>query len=179
MRHASRMRDKMHTSLTQARDRSMTAQKSDRLQQGVVVLISLMMLAGCSSKSQPAQRSNASVEPATVQTPPLLEKRWRIYQLGRSKMQSFSEAPVLVFAVKNQQLWGSTGCNRLTGNYVLGPAGELTIRASMSRLNCEGALAQEAKILDALDQTRSYQLTGQMLRLLDGRNQVVLLAQIY
>jgi hypothetical protein len=33
--------------------------------------------------------------------------------------------------------------------------------------------------LDALDQTRSYQLTGQMLRLLDGRNQVVLLAQIY
>lgn len=156
----------------------MTASFAHSFKQGGVVLISALMLvlAGCNSKPQQSQRPLSANDIKPVTSPQLIDTRWTIDQLGQSKMQSFTELPMLVFAAKNQQIWGSTGCNRLTGSYVLGSTTALTIRASMSRLNCEGALAQEAKILDALDQTRAYQLSGQMLRLLDRNNQVIVLA---
>jgi heat shock protein HslJ len=172
------MRDKMQTRLTLTGDITVTASCAHLFRHRGLVMISALMLvlAGCNSKPQQSQRPLSVNDTQPVKPPQLIETRWKIDQLGASKMQSFTELPMLVFAIKKQQVWGSTGCNRLTGSYVLGTTTALTIRANISRLNCEGALAQEAKLLDALDQTRLYQLSGQTLRLLDRNHQMVVLA---
>lgn len=158
-----------------------------------LLLAGLTLLVGCQSRDQARdsirdqardQSASRIVPLPAVHLPsvaeiqhPLLETRWQIVQIKGRPAQQYSAAPYLQLTAQGRVL-GSTGCNTLSGEYSLGLADDLNLRSNATRQDCLGALAQEANLMDALDQVRHYDIQPQGLLLRDARRQVVLRAQV-
>lgn len=114
-------------------------------------------------------------------TAELLEGKWYALVIdGQAVPQSESETPFIGFDTKKGNLYGFTGCNRLTGSYNLKDlqAG----KADFSALGSTRMLCQDAKwerpFLDALAKTRHLRLAGNYIFMNDENGkQLVKLSQ--
>jgi heat shock protein HslJ len=78
--------------------------------------------------------------------------------------------PHLVLSSASARVTGSTGCNRLAGNYVLdGDALSFSRSAGTMRACLEG-MAQERDFLDVLVATRKWRIDAGHLELLDAQD---------
>ena len=75
-----------------------------------------------------------------------------------------------------QRIIGSLGCNLVNAHYVLSPRGEIAIsRITPSRRPCPAdLLAEEKKVIQALQEARSVRGTRQTLRLIDSSGRTLI-----
>ena len=102
--------------------------------------------------------------------------QWKITHIGSTQAKYFHQQPALQFNSQSKRLQGNTGCNTIFGEYQLNTQSHtLSILAKASHQSCDGALAQEAELMDLLLAVRRYQSDGQRLRLLNDKGQTVIL----
>jgi heat shock protein HslJ len=78
--------------------------------------------------------------------------------------------PFLVFD-KNGMLSGSTGCNKISGNYELKKSELILTPGAMTRMACQGN--GESLFLDALNRIRNCKIEGDKLTLLNGETEIM------
>lgn len=103
---------------------------------------------------------------------------WEIVQIQGQKAKFFAQTPYLSFRSQFKQIQGSTGCNTLSGKYQIETAKrQLDMNAQAGHGSCDNALAQEADLLDVLQATTQFQLSGKFLYLKNRQGQTLLQAQ--
>ena len=111
----------------------------------------------------------APIEPSGGVTS-LENTNWRLTFLGDTPVATASKhgEPYLILDSKSRPVSGWGGCNRLTGNYQLG--GEHLTFGHMARtlMACTEGMDTEEAFLKALSQTKTWEIEGQQLDLLDG-----------
>lgn len=146
-----------------------------------------LLLAGCqSSPTTTAQPSSSRIvahpeRPIQTAVPieqltPLQGTTWQMLEIKGQVAQIYVERPWLQLSHQTNRIEGSTGCNRLWGDYTLGAGQAIKLRGFNGQQNCAGALVQEANLLDAFDQTVSYKLDAAGLVLIDANQNVLLRA---
>ncbi|MEG2359676.1 META domain-containing protein [Acinetobacter sp.] len=144
-----------------------------------VTLSAAFLLAGCQSASHVASAASAE-RPAQAMSSMdgVQDVRWEITQISGQKAKFFHHQPYLQFSSQFKQLRGNTGCNELAGSYEL-DAGQRTVKlnARAGHFSCDAALAQEAVLMDALQDAERFQLKGGQLMLQDKSGRDLLQAQ--
>ena len=147
----------------------------------------LMLLTACQSTSAPTRQAKATQivphpeQPIQTAVPikqltPLQGTTWQIIEVKGRVASIHVERAWLQLSNQTNRIEGSTGCNRLWGDYTLAANQAIKLRGFNSQQNCEGALVQEANLLDAFDQTVAYRLDAAGLVLIDGNQNIVLRA---
>ena len=132
-------------------------------------------LAACQSKA-PVKNSSAERPLQVIRSTDAIQNvQWKMTHIGTKPAKFFHQQPMLQFNSNIKRLQGSTGCNSLFGEYQLNTQTQtLEIIAKASHQSCDGALAQEAELMDALIAVKRYQLEGQRLRLLNDKGQTLI-----
>lgn len=153
----------------------------------ICVLSSGVLLSACQSTPSSTAQTRATrvvlhperpIQPAVPiqQLTPLQGTTWQIIEIKGRIASIHVERAWIEFSNQTNRLQGSTGCNRLWGDYSLAANNAIKMRGYNGQRNCEGALVQEANLLDAFDQTIAYRLDAAGLVLIDGNQNVVLRA---
>jgi len=127
-----------------------------------VLLVGTLALAGCAGHD--------ALSGGTAVNEPLENTYWKLVTVGERKAVTIDEAREahLVLHAEESRLAGSTGCNRMMGEYER-DGDRLTFgRVATTMMACPGeVMALEREFLDALDDVASWQVEGDTLRLLD------------
>ena len=128
------------------------------------LLLTLTLLAGCAPSGAPARQP---AETASVAGAPLEGTRWRLAELGGqpARVAGNTGAPDLRLDPAERRAGGNTGCNGYSGAYELS-GGSLRFETLVStRRACieDEMNRQEAAFLRALEETRSWAITGDTL----------------
>jgi heat shock protein HslJ len=144
-----------------------------------VILSAAFLLAGCQSASHvPSAASAERPAQAMRSMDGVQDERWEITRISGQKAKFFHHQPYLQFSSQFKQLRGNTGCNELAGSYEL-DAGQRSVKinARAGHFSCDAALAQEAVLMDALQDAERFQLKGGQLILQDKSGRDLLQAQ--
>lgn len=159
-------------------------QKSTQL----LVVCSAVMVAACSS--QPTSKPSLTPLPAGTKTVVLTQQKakvspdgvqdiaWKITQINQQRANFYQQVPSLTLNSAVKTVSGHTGCNSIFGRYEMNSAQktvDLTVQAGHQ--SCDGALAQEADLVDALQRIERFQLNGDQLILQDKKGQTLIQAQ--
>ena len=142
------------------------------------LLMSLFIVSACAnpfaSISGGFSASSTMPKPITA----LSGTSWTLTQLtvDRKSQNLAPTAPVtLQFQQHDASYIGSSGCNYYSGAYAVS-GHQLHLQfASVTQRACVGPImSQEVAYLNVMQQVRSYQIDGKILRLKDGSNTVIL-----
>lgn len=153
----------------------------------IAILSTAVVLAGCQSTTSTSKQAKGSRVVAHPERPiqtavpiqqltPLQGTTWQLIEIKGRVAQIYAERPWLQLSNQTNRIEGSTGCNRLWGDYTLTDGQAIKLRGFNGQQNCAGALVQEANLLDAFDQTVSYKLDAAGLVLIDANQNVLLRA---
>lgn len=98
---------------------------------------------------------------------PLNDTQWRLIALQTNETGKVDVPEEVTFNlnIKNNAIWGSTTCNRFSGQYT-SSQGDFTLSPlSMTRMICAANMDMEAGFLSLLDQARDFTLSGEDLEL--------------
>lgn len=155
----------------------------------VLVTISLVLAACQSTPQQNIQKGQkAQVKPVHRVQPSVVKKRvspdgiqdidWQITQINGHKAKFFNQWPVLSLNSAVKTVSGHTGCNGVFGRYTFDFSQQkLDMQVNAGHSSCDGALAQEAELIDSLQRIQKFQLVGNTLYLLDQSGQRLIQAQ--
>jgi copper homeostasis protein (lipoprotein) len=102
---------------------------------------------------------------------------WRLASLRGQPVMPAAERerePHLILQSAQRRMVGSSGCNRLSGNYTLDGERLAFTRSVGTMLSCRDGMAQERVLLDTLPQVARWRIEGQRLTLLDQRGVALL-----
>ncbi len=103
---------------------------------------------------------------------------WQITQISGHKAKFFNQWPILSLNSAVKTVSGHTGCNAVFGRYTFNFSQQkLDMQVNAGHSSCDGALAQEAELVDALQRIQRFQLVGNTLYLLDQSGQRLIQAQ--
>lgn len=153
----------------------------------VLVTISLVLAACQSAPDQNTKKVQTKKTVHHVQSP-VVKKRvsadgiqdidWQITQISGHKAKFFTQWPTLSLNSAIKTVSGHTGCNAVFGRYTFDFSQQkLDMQVNAGHLSCDGALAQEAELVDALQRIQRFQLVGNTLYLLDQSGQRLIQAQ--
>ena len=100
---------------------------------------------------------------------------WTIEKIDGTKLDNKGEtAPFIGFNTKNNQVFGSTSCNRLTGEMSADPkTGTIDLsRMGMTRMMCAD-MSTETKVLDALSRVKKFKVNKTTMLLTDDKGKTV------
>ncbi|TDR55990.1 heat shock protein HslJ [Halomonas ventosae] len=132
----------------------------------VALLVGTLALAGCTGL-------DATSGGATVNEP-LENTYWKLVTVGERKAVVIEEAREahLVLHAEDARLAGSTGCNRMMGEYERDGDRLRFGQVATTMMACPGeVMALERDFLDALDDIASWQVEGETLTLVDGEGE--------
>ena len=152
-----------------------------------ITILSLMLsLAACSSVP-----TNESSSPQNITIPKEvvlstkkvmgLEGRiWQLVELTRSaNIGKIQDGAFLSFEEATLSLKGSTGCNRLTGNYKVHEHILRMTEIASTKIFCpSGGIVQEALFIDALNDTRAWRIDNTHLYLMDEKSTVLAVFEV-
>lgn len=153
----------------------------------ILVTISLVLAACQSAPDQSTKKVQTKKTVHHVQSP-VVKKRvsadgiqdidWQITQISGHKAKFFTQWPTLSLNSAIKTVSGHTGCNAVFGRYTFDFSQQkLDMQVNAGHLSCDGALAQEAELVDALQRIQRFQLVGNTLYLLDQSGQRLIQAQ--
>lgn len=151
------------------------------------LVLSAICLTACQSTSVSRPQSKQSQitphpeQPIQTATPiqqltPLQGTLWQIIEIKGRVAASYTTRAWMQLSNQTNRIEGSTGCNRLWGDYTLAANQAIKLRGFNGQQNCTGALVQEANLLDAFDQAIGYRLDAAGLVLLDRQQNILLRA---
>jgi heat shock protein HslJ len=111
----------------------------------------------------PLERTSDNVATASLEN-----TYWKLTQVHDLPISaSAKNAPYLVLNSETRRISGSGGCNRLVGGYILN-GDRLTFRQTAgTMMACVEGMDTEMAFLQALQQVKSWSITGQHLELFD------------
>lgn len=137
-----------------------------------------LILVACASSPPPTK---VSYNPKTLPKLPsqqtssvdgIQDVVWQITLINRTKAKFFYDQPVLKLNSRIKTISGNTGCNPIFGKYQLNLANQrIEFDVKAGHQSCQGALAQEADLMDALQRVERLQFHGNTMDLLDGHGQ--------
>lgn len=150
-----------------------------------VTFFGAILLSACQSNSQLSHSTSTGKSTSAEQPLQVLRSmdgiqdvRWEITQIQGQKAKYFHSQPYLQFSSPSKQIRGSTGCNELTGNYEMDTGrSSVKMHARAGYFSCDTALAQEAILMDILEDTVRFQMTGKQLTLQNKRGEALLRAE--
>ena len=127
----------------------------------IFVVMSLLVMSACGEKK------NFDV----------LNGEWDVLSVGELAIPDSVEA-FLGFNITKQLVYGSTGCNQLTGALPVEVNPEVPMFAAMgsTRRMCADMTVEDA-LLPALGQVVNFKVEGNQLQLIDGVGKVVVVLQ--
>jgi putative lipoprotein len=107
---------------------------------------------------------------------PLRETYWRLTHLGEKQMTPADEQQEahLILSTEGGRVTGSGGCNRLMGSYTLNGDGLRFSGVASTRMACMRGMETEAGFLAALEQARTWRISGRQLELFDEGGRLLL-----
>ncbi|MCB2379131.1 META domain-containing protein [Hymenobacter sp. BT635] len=131
--------------------------------------LSVALLAGCQTTAPTAPTAPAASQAITTPLAELRNTRWVLRQLNGLPVATPAAGEAYLL-LRNEELRaeGHGGCNRFRGTFELPAAGQLRFGALLStRMACADAQGNstETGFLSALTNTRTYQISGDTLRL--------------
>jgi heat shock protein HslJ len=108
-------------------------------------------------------------EPMAESATPLEKTDWTLTNLGDVAVNAPSSAqtPHILLSRANHRVTGSGGCNRITGSYQLNGNGLRFSKMAATLMACVSGMETEKAFLHALEQVRTWKITGQQLELTD------------
>lgn len=127
----------------------------------VLPLVALLLLSAC-----------AGTPEAYTQ---LTDTRWQLDSAYQRDAVLYNErgVPYLRLRSADQRAEIFTGCNRVRGDYVLGPQTLRFDALALTRMRCANAMAQESRMMRALENTAGYRVSDTTLILLDDQGRMV------
>ncbi|WP_180005542.1 MULTISPECIES: META domain-containing protein [unclassified Acinetobacter] len=103
---------------------------------------------------------------------------WTIVKIAVQKAKFFHHQPYLQFNSQFRQIQGNTGCNTISGTYVIDTLKHsIDLNARAGYFSCDSALAQEAELSDALQAATQFQIKGKHMTMQNSRGQTVLVLE--
>ena len=151
-------------------------------------LISCLGLMACQSsptqkvttKSQGKSHGNSVEQPLKVirVNDGIQDIPWTIVQIAGQKAKFFHHQPYLQFSSQFRQIQGNTGCNNISGTYVIDTLKHsIDLNARAGYFSCDSALAQEAELSDALQAATQFQIQAKQMTMQNSRGQTVLVLE--
>lgn len=147
-------------------------------------------LVGCQSTTAPIQKNNgkpalnahhlkqSSVQPLRKSIDGVQDVTWQITSVLQKRAKFFNQMPFLTLNSAVQTVQGNTGCNMIYGRYTYNFAlQQLDLDVRAGHQSCDGALAQEAELMDVLQRVKRFKLQGNQILLLDQSGQILVQAQ--
>ena len=108
-------------------------------------------------------------EPMEERPAPLENTDWTLTRLGDAAVSAPSSAqtPHILLNRANHRVTGSGGCNQITGSYQLNGNGLRFSKMAATLMACVSGMETEKSFLHALEQVRTWKITGQQLDLND------------
>lgn len=137
-----------------------------RMVAGVSVLLAVIVIAGCAM-----QKESASAKPDES----LVNTYWKLTSLDNAPVTVVANQrePHFVLHADPARVMGSTGCNRMTGNYHLEQSKLHFSALVTTRMVCEQGVQTEQRFLDVLNVTDEWRIKGEHLMLLDAQGQTL------
>ena len=132
---------------------------------GALGFVGVLLLAGCAYQ-QPGDPADAPPK-STAQ---LLDTYWKLTQLGDRVVPTPQGAREihLVLHTENQRVAGFSGCNRLTGGYVLAGDSLRFDQMAGTLMACPGGSDLEKRFLAVFPRVARWEISGITLRWLDN-----------
>lgn len=128
-------------------------------------LLSLLLTVACQTTA-PATTEAVAVEAPTTPAASLRNTRWVLRMLQRQPVAvPASGEAYLLLRSNEQQAEGNGGCNRFRGSFELPADGQLKFGPLMSTKMACPDLPTESGFMSALQSARTYQISGDTLRL--------------
>ncbi|WP_022823558.1 META domain-containing protein [Hymenobacter norwichensis] len=128
------------------------------------VLLSLL-LAACQTTA-PTTQETAAVETVTTPTAPLRNTRWVLRTLNSQPVAVPANGEAyLLLRTDELRAEGNGGCNRFRGSFEQPADGQLKFGPLMSTKMACPDLQTESGLMSALQAARTYQISGDTLRL--------------
>ena len=143
----------------------------------LALMVYVAILVGCQSTPSP-KSSNEQPLKVIKSSDGVQNIRWKIVSVNGKKAQFFFQQPSLMLNPQSQRMQGNTGCNAMFGEYRLNSqTQQLSMTVKANHQSCDGALAQEADLLQSLMAVQRYQLSGNSLNLLDAQGRTLIVLQ--
>ncbi|ANF81103.1 hypothetical protein A3K93_02085 [Acinetobacter sp. NCu2D-2] len=139
-----------------------------------------LVLVGCQSSTSQKTTINSKERPLHVTRSPdgLQNIRWKILEIDGQKAKFFQQDPYLELNANLKRVNGHTGCNPIFGKYQLNThTGIIDIDVKAGHQSCDQALAQEASLMNALNEVKRYKIVGNRLQIMNTTGQIVLVMQ--
>lgn len=147
-------------------------------------------LVACQSTTAPVQKANPQKQikarpvtnplpqPARKSVDGIQDVTWKITSIRQKRAKFFNQTPFFILNSAIQTVQGSTGCNAIFGRYTYNfSLQHLDLDVRAGHQSCDGALAQEAELVDALQRVKRFNIQGNEMLLLDQSGQILLQAQ--
>lgn len=124
-------------------------------------LLVVLVLAAC-------QRGPHAAGPGDA-APPLLQTQWRLAALGERDVELAEDRrPDFTLEAEESRLSGFTGCNRMSGEYVLSGSELKFDRMISTKMACVETMELERDFLNAMQATAGWRMAEGRLELLDA-----------
>ncbi|UOG76683.1 META domain-containing protein [Hymenobacter tibetensis] len=125
-----------------------------------------MLLASCQTTPPSTTTSPIVSVPSTTPAAPLRNTRWVLRTMNNQPVATPTNGePYLLLRNEEQNAEGNGGCNRFRGSFELPADGQLRFGPLLSTKMACPDLSTESAFLDVLSKTRTYQISGDTLRL--------------
>ncbi len=142
---------------------------------------SILSLWGCQSSSKPSkvQYSTAERPLQVIRSRDGIQNiRLKIIEINGQKAKFFQQEPYLELRASHKLLSGHTGCNPVFGKYTLNTQLlKIDFDARTGHQRCDGALPQEAELIQILNEIQAYKMLGNRIQFLNARGQILLTTQ--
>jgi len=136
-------------------------------------LLAAVLLTSACQTTAPTETGAATATPAppagaTTPAAPLRNTRWVLRQLQSAPVTVVTQEPYLLLRGTELLAEGHGGCNRFTGSFQLPADNQLRLGPLRStRMACAEASGNQTEggFMRALEATRTYQISGDTLRL--------------
>ncbi len=110
----------------------------------------------------------------TTATSRLTDTEWHFVEVeGEAAGVGAEGKPAtLMLATTDRRASGFAGCNRMTGGYVVNGSELQFTQMAMTRMACAEGMELENRVSSAVEQTRSFKISGKTLELLSGETVV-------
>ena len=138
----------------------------------IILVLFASSLAACNNTG----KGNASSADSTQNVSGLFDKEWNLLEVNDKSVvldTTFPKKPFLVFEEKNHQLHGNLGCNGFGTDFELKGTDEIILSPiTATQMACPN-LPTEQDFLEALQNTRKYQISEGMLILKNSKGETL------